>query len=588
MPFLKFHYKPKNELEAGGRTAALLQEDASEPEKTCPNCHKAIPLSRLWSNYNTCPCGYHFRMGGRQRLRMLVDKGTFRELFAGVEGHDPLGFPGYREKLEQVQAASNETEGVLCGTARIGGQPCCLFIMEPYFMMGSMGTAVGEKITRLFEYATAHRRPVVGYTVSGGARMQEGLLSLMQMAKTSGAVGRHSQAGLFYCTVLTDPTTGGVTASFAMLGNDGVMCFLCESTNIARKGHTMSETKIGQTFIDMFQEAKGRVIVAMFASNVHRIQMVVDSAAMFGRKVCFIGRSMVNVTRVAMTIGELHIPEEYMIDVDDLDNYPDEEVLVVTTGSQGEAMAGLTRMAYGEHRKLQIRPTDMVIISASPIPGNEKPVARVINQLYRCGANVIYGQLGEVHVSGHACQEEIKLLHALCKEKYFIPIHGEYANLWQHAELAEELGVKSSNIIIPEIGQVIEMSQDSLAITGVVPTGGVLVDGLGIGDVGNVVLRDRKHLSQDGLIIVVMAIDRDNGTLVSGPDLISRGFVYVRENEDIIESSRELARRIIADYGCIDGSEWQNLKNRIKDELHRYIFEKIKRNPMILPIILEV
>lgn len=219
MPFLKFHYKPKNELEAGGRTAALLQEDASEPEKTCPNCHKAIPLSRLWSNYNTCLCGYHFRMGGRQRLRMLVDKGTFRELFAGVEGHDPLGFPGYQEKLEQVQAASNETEGVLCGTARIGGQPCCLFIMEPYFMMGSMGTAVGEKITRLFEYATAHRRPVVGYTVSGGARMQEGLLSLMQMAKTSGAVGRHSQAGLFYCTVLTDPTTGGVTASFAMEGD---------------------------------------------------------------------------------------------------------------------------------------------------------------------------------------------------------------------------------------------------------------------------------------------------------------------------------------------------------------------------------
>ena len=219
MPFLKFHYKPKNELEAGGRTAALLQEDASEPEKTCPNCHKAIPLSRLWSNYNTSLCGYHFRMGGRQRLRMLVDKGTFRELFAGVEGHDPLGFPGYQEKLEQVQSASNETEGVLCGTARIGGQPCCLFIMEPYFMMGSMGTAVGEKITRLFEYATAHRRPVVGYTVSGGARMQEGLLSLMQMAKTSGAVGRHSQAGLFYCTVLTDPTTGGVTASFAMEGD---------------------------------------------------------------------------------------------------------------------------------------------------------------------------------------------------------------------------------------------------------------------------------------------------------------------------------------------------------------------------------
>ena len=253
MPFLKFHYKPKNELEAGGRTAALLQEDASEPEKTCPNCHKAIPLSRLWSNYNTCPCGYHFRMGSRQRLRMLVDKGTFRELFAGVEGHDPLGFPGYREKLEQVQAASNETEGVLCGTARIGGQPCCLFIMEPYFMMGSMGTAVGEKITRLFEYATAHRRPVVGYTVSGGARMQEGLLSLMQMAKTSGAVGRHSQAGLFYCTVLTDPTTGGVTASFASLGD----IILAEpGALIGFAGPRVIQQTIGETLPEGFQRAE--------------------------------------------------------------------------------------------------------------------------------------------------------------------------------------------------------------------------------------------------------------------------------------------------------------------------------------------
>ncbi|MEF9879527.1 MAG: ribonuclease J [Clostridia bacterium] len=386
------------------------------------------------------------------------------------------------------------------------------------------------------------------------------------------------------------PIDGQVTdlASFAALGSAGVLAFLCESTNIERKGHTMSETKIGQTFIDMFQQAKGRVIVAMFASNVHRVQMVVDSAAMFGRKVCFVGRSMVNVSRVAMSIGEMSIPEENLIDIDDIDSYPDDKILVVTTGSQGEAMAGLTRMAYSEHRKLQIRPSDMVIISASPIPGNEKPVSRVINQLYRCGANVIYGQLGDVHVSGHACQEEIKLLHVLCKAKYFIPIHGEYAKLWQHAELAESLGTPSENIIIPEIGQVIEMDSSSLAITGEVPTGGVLVDGLGIGDVGNVVLRDRKHLSQDGLIIVVMAIDRDNGTLVSGPDIISRGFVYVRENEDIIECSRELARNIIMGYGQIDGSEWQAMKNRIKDELHRYIFDKIKRNPMILPIIMEI
>ena len=386
------------------------------------------------------------------------------------------------------------------------------------------------------------------------------------------------------------PIEGAVTdlAEFATIGKRGVLAFLCESTNVDRKGHTMSETKIGHTFIDNFQQAKGRVIVAMFASNIHRVQMVVDSAAMFGRKVCFVGRSMVNVSRVAMSIGELNIPEENIVDIDDIDNYPDEELLVVTTGSQGEAMAGLTRMAYREHRKLQIKPSDMVIISASPIPGNEKPISRVINQLYRCGANVIYNQIADVHVSGHACQEEIKLMHVLVKPQYFIPVHGEYSKLWQHAELAESLGTPSANILIPELGQVIEMSKDSFAITGVVPTGGVLVDGLGIGDVGNVVLRDRKHLSQDGLIIVVMAIDRDNGTMVSGPDIISRGFVYVRENEDIIESSRELARNIIMSYGRIDGSEWQNMKNRIKDELHRYIFEKIKRNPMVLPIIMEI
>ena len=386
------------------------------------------------------------------------------------------------------------------------------------------------------------------------------------------------------------PIDGQVTdlAGFAELGSKGVLAFLCESTNIERKGYTMSETKIGQTFIDMFQQAKGRVIVAMFASNIHRVQMVVDSAAMFGRRVCFVGRSMVNVTRVAMSIGELSIPEENLIDVDDLENYADEEILVVTTGSQGEAMAGLTRMAYGEHRKLQIRPTDMVVLSAHPIPGNEKPVARVINQLYRCGANVIYGQLGEVHVSGHACQEEIKLLHALVKPKYFLPIHGEYSKLWQHAELAEALGTRSENIVIPEIGQVIEMSQDSLAIVGEVPTGGVLVDGLGIGDVGNVVLRDRKHLSEDGLVIIVATVDSKTGKVLAGPDLVSRGFVYVRENESLMDGAQSIVENALD--RCVDEHvrDWNSVKTRVREALSSYIYRRTKRSPMILPILMEV
>ena len=375
--------------------------------------------------------------------------------------------------------------------------------------------------------------------------------------------------------------------TLAELGERGVMAMLCESTNVERAGFTMSERKIGATFEKMFREAEGRVIVAMFASNIHRMQMVIDNAIRYGRRVCFIGRSMVNVSRVAMQIGELHVPEECLVDMDSIDQYPDNELLVMTTGSQGEPMAGLTRMAYAEHRKLQIRQSDMVIISATPIPGNEKFISRVINQLYRCGAQVVYSGMAEVHVSGHACQEELKLMHALVRPKYFIPVHGEYRMLWQHAELAESMGMDSRNIVIPEIGQVIEMTENSLSLGEQIPTGTVLVDGLGVGDVGNVVLRDRKHLSQDGLIIVCMAINRDEASLVSGPDIISRGFIYVRENEDIIENTREVVRQILAESD-LSGENWPDLKNRIKDDLHRFIFEKIKRNPMILPIILDV
>ena len=375
--------------------------------------------------------------------------------------------------------------------------------------------------------------------------------------------------------------------TLAAYGEQGVLALLCESTNVERSGFTMSELKVGETFDNMFREAKGRVIVAMFASNIHRMQMVIDNGIRYGRRVCFIGRSMVNVSRVAMEIGELRIPDDCLVDIDSINDYDDSELLVMTTGSQGEPMAGLTRMAFAEHRKLQIRPTDMVIISATPIPGNEKFISRVINQLYRCGAQVVYSAMAEVHVSGHACQEELKLMHALTKPKYFIPVHGEYRMLWQHAELAERMGMDRRNIVIPEIGQVIEMTHDTLALGEQVPTGAILVDGLGVGDVGNVVLRDRKHLSEDGLIIVVMAIDRDECKLVSGPDIISRGFIYVRENEDIIESTREVVRQIL-EHSDLPGDNWPELKNTIKDEVHRFIFERIKRNPMILPIILDI
>ena len=386
------------------------------------------------------------------------------------------------------------------------------------------------------------------------------------------------------------PVDGRVTdlSALARLGDKGVLALLCESTNVERKGYTMSEKNIGDTFNQQFRDAEGRVIIAMFASNINRLQQVINCGMNYGRKVCFVGRSMVNVSQVALELGELVIPPEALLEIDDIDNYRDDQILILTTGSQGEPMSGLTRMAYSEHRKLQIKPTDRVIISATPIPGNEKFVARVIDQLYRCGATVIYDAMAEVHVSGHACQEEIKLMHTLVKPRYFIPVHGEYRMLWQHADLAASMGMDQQNIIVPTPGCVIELSKDELTMGEPVPVGEVLVDGLGIGDVGNVVLRDRKHLSQEGLIIVAMAFDRTNGVLVSGPDVISRGFVYVRENEDIIEQIQDVVRAIILSYGRIDGSDWPIIKNRIKDELHRFIYDKIKRNPMILPIIVDL
>ena len=385
------------------------------------------------------------------------------------------------------------------------------------------------------------------------------------------------------------PIDGHVTdlQTLARYGEQGVMAMLCESTNVERSGYTMSEMKIGDTFDKMFAQAEGRVIVAMFASNIHRMQMVIDNAIRYGRRVCFIGRSMVNVSRVAMSIGELRIPEGWLIDMDSLDQYPDNELLVLTTGSQGEPMAGLTRMAYAEHRKLQIRQSDMVIISATPIPGNEKFISRVINQLYRLGAQVVYSTLADVHVSGHACQEELKLMHALVRPKYFIPVHGEYRMMWQHAVLAANMGLPEENIIIPELGQVIEMNMDTLALGEQVPTGGILVDGLGVGDVGNVVLRDRKHLSQEGILAVVVVIDQERQQLLSGPDIVSRGFIYVRENENLIDNVQALVRTILSSQS-LASDNIGNLKNAIKDEVHNYIFEKIKRNPMILPIVLGV
>lgn len=373
---------------------------------------------------------------------------------------------------------------------------------------------------------------------------------------------------------------------FAELGKKGVLALLCESTNAIRPGFTPSERTVGKTFDAIFSEHKNnRIIVATFASNVDRVQQIVNSAYKYDRKVVIEGRSMVNVIGTASELGYIKIPEGTLIDIDHLKNYPDEKTVLITTGSQGEAMAALSRMASGAHRKISIKPKDVVILSSTPIPGNEKAVSRVINELSVRGAEVIFQ---DTHVSGHACQEEIKLLYSLTHPKYALPIHGEYRHRMAQKGLAESMGIPKENILLMSSGDVVEVSQNQCKVMDHVQAGAILVDGLGVGDVGNIVLRDRQNLAQNGIIIVVLTLEKFSNQLLAGPDLVSRGFVYVRESEDLMEEARQVVQDAVQD--CLERhvNDWGKIKNIIRDSLSDFLWKKMKRNPMILPIIMEV
>ncbi|MBO4368092.1 MAG: ribonuclease J [Clostridia bacterium] len=374
----------------------------------------------------------------------------------------------------------------------------------------------------------------------------------------------------------------------AQLGKEGVGLLLCDSTNVEKPGYTISERRVGETFMDLFAQAEARIIISMFASNIHRIQSVVDAAVQYGRKVCLVGRSMDTNAQIAIDLGELFIPDGCLVDIDDIDRYKDSRVVIITTGSQGEPMSGLSRMAFAEHRKLSVKPTDMVIISSSPIPGNENSVYRVINQLVSSGANVVYERLAEVHASGHACREELKLMHALTQPKFFVPVHGETRHLFQHSQLAQELGMPGDNVLIASNGNVIDLTQDSISISGTVPCGSVLIDGLGVGDVGEGVLKDRKYLSQEGLVMIVMAVNRETGEVISGPDVSSRGLVYTREESELTEGIRSAARAVITRYGAIGPGDINDFKNEIRTSVRRFVSGTIKRSPMVFPIVVEV
>ena len=374
----------------------------------------------------------------------------------------------------------------------------------------------------------------------------------------------------------------------AELGNQGVLALMSDSTNSERKGYAMSESTVGTVFDKLFVNCTKRIVVATFASNVHRVQQIVNSAVENGRKIAVCGRSMLNMIKTAIELGYINVPENTFIDIDMIKNYTDDQLVIITTGSQGEPMSALTRMASGDHKKVEITPNDLIIISATPIPGNEKFVSRVIDDLMMIGAEVVYSSLEAVHVSGHAYQEEQKLMLSLVKPKYFIPVHGEYRQLVAHSNTAFSMGIEKENIFLMTNGRVLELNEDEAKIAGSVPSGRIFVDGLGIGDVGNIVLRDRQHLSQDGLIIIVVAMDKATGEIASGPDVISRGFVYVRESENLMDD----VKRVVAQelHKCVEKEikEWTIIKSALKDNLRDYVYQKTKRNPMILPIIMEV
>lgn len=409
------------------------------------------------------------------------------------------------------------------------------------------------------------------------------------------AVAIHTPAGVIVHTgdfkVDYTPIEGGIIdlARFGELGNRGVLALMSESTNVERPGYTKSERSVGESFHGLFDRAEGRrIIIATFSSNIHRIQQIINEAVRHGRRVAVSGRSMTNVIAKAVELNYISVPDNTLIDIDEVNNYDPEELVIATTGSQGEPLSALSRMSSGDHKQVTITPNDFIIISANPIPGNEKLVTKVVNELMKQGAEVIYESMYEVHVSGHACQEELKMMISLTKPKFFVPIHGEYKHLKKHTILAHGMGIPESNTFIAGLGDVLETDGVDMKFAGVVPSGMVMVDGSGVGDVGSVVLRDRKHLSEDGVIIVVATIDRESGKTVAGPDIVSRGFVYVRESEELLDEAREVVKSIMDDLLERNVREWGNIKSAMRDGLSDYIYSKTKRSPMILPIIMEI
>ena len=474
----------------------------------------------------------------------------------------------------------------------------------PYFLKSINVPVYGTRLTialvenKLKEHNLLSSVKVVnvraGSTVSVGNFLKVEFIRTNHSIADSVALAIHTPQGTVIhmgdFKIDTTPIVGDMIdlTRLGELGKDGVLALLSDSTNAERPGYAMSEMSVGDNFDSIFKNCKKRIIVATFASNVHRVQQIINAAVANGRKVAVSGRSMETIVEISVMLGYMKVPQGVLINIDSINKYNPEQIVIITTGSQGEPMSALTRMAFSDHRKVEITKNDLIIISATPIPGNEKTVSAVIDELFKIGAEVIYKALADVHVSGHACAEELKLILALTKPRYFIPVHGEHRHLVFHKQLAEKIGIADEDVFILSNGSVLEFDVNGARVSGTVPSGKILVDGLGVGDVGNIVLRDRKLLAQDGLIIVVASIDSTTGQVVSGPDVISRGFVYVREAEDIIDHVREVARESLERCNKNGNSDWSTVKATVKNNISKYIYETTNRSPMILPILMDV
>ena len=478
----------------------------------------------------------------------------------------------------------------------IGAMP---FVMEELINVPVYATALTVALVdiKLAERGLANKvtmnRVKAGDTIKAG-RFKVEFIHVNHSIADSVALAIRTPVGLVLHTgdykIDTTPIDGGMIdlARIGELGKKGVLALVTDSTNVENPGYSMSESKVGESFDEQFKDCSQRIIITTFASNVHRVQQILNCAAKYGRKVGITGRSMENVMRVAMELGYMDIPKGVLTELNQLKSLPKEKQVIISTGSQGETMSALHRMAFSEHKQIEITAGDKVIISASAIPGNENSISKVIDELFRKGADVVYDRNSGLHASGHACQEELKMMLALVKPKFFIPVHGEYRHLKRHAELAKQMGVPPKNIVISDVGKVIELSGRSIKLTGTVPSGKIFVDGTGVGDVGSVVLRDRKHLAQDGMLVVVVSLSSEDGSLVSGPDIITRGFVYVKESEQLMNELKEISVEAMDTCSSKHITDWATIKATLKSKLSDFLYKKTKRSPMILPVIMEI